>query len=282
VLNTIDPYAGSIWAAAEAVAGAVASGANPDELVLIDNFIWPYPDEESLYDLDRAVDACVDFVQATGMPFISGKDSLSSTYRALDGSVIKIPPVLCISCFGRIADVTQTVSTDFKRSGSVIALVGQRNVQQMGGSTYFDVTGAASNQVPLIDLSRLTATLRSLHRAIQSGEILACHDISEGGLLAALAEMCLGGGTGAAVSIPANQRADYFLFNETAGCFVVELADHAGIEELFQGVPYIILGSTTADQSISTTRDNNSIFNIATDKLFKAWQKPMREVFGGC
>ncbi|AGL01532.1 phosphoribosylformylglycinamidine synthase subunit PurL [Desulfoscipio gibsoniae] len=282
VLNTIDPYAGSIWAAAEAVSNAVATGANPDELVLIDNFIWPYPDETSLYDLDRAVDACVDFVKATGMPFISGKDSLSSTYRAPDGSVIKIPPVLCISCFGRIADVTQTISTDFKRSGSIIALVGQRDINQMGGSTYFDITGAASNRVPLIDPALLTVTLRSLHRAIRSDAILACHDISEGGLLVALAEMCLGGGVGAAINLPANQRADYCLFNETAGCFVVELTDRARAEELFQDVPYLILGCTTSNHNISVTQDNNSIFNIATAKLFKAWQKPMQEVFGGC
>lgn len=282
VLNAIDPYAGSLWAATEAVSNAVATGANPDELVLIDNFIWPYPDEESLYDLDQAVDACVDFVKATGMPFISGKDSLSSTYRAPDGSVIKIPPVLCISCFGRIIDVTQTVSSDFKHPGSVIALLGQRVENQMGGSTYYDVTGASSPRVPVIDLSRLTNTLRSLYRAIRSGAILACHDISEGGLLAALAEMCLGGGMGATINLPADNRADYFLFNETAGCFLVELADQVQAEELFRDIPHIILGSTTIEQNISFTQKNNSIFNIPTAKLFKAWQKPMQEVFGGC
>ncbi len=282
VLNSLNPYAGSIWAATEAVSNAVASGANPDELVLIDNFIWPYPDEASLYDLDRAVDACVDFVTATGMPFISGKDSLSSTYRALDGSVLKIPPVLCISCFGRVADVTQTISTDFKRPGSIIALIGRRNVQQMGGSAYFDVTGAASPRVPLIDPAQLITTLRSLYQANRSDSVLACHDISEGGLLAALAEMCLGGEMGAAVNLPANERADYSLFNETAGCFLVELADQAQSEELFKDVPHIILGHTTAEPNISVTQANNNIFNISTAKLFTAWQKPMQEVFGGC
>ena len=71
VLNNIDPYAGCLWAAAEAVSNAVAVGADPRELCLIDNFIWPFPDEESLGALDLAVDACVDFVKATGMPFIS-------------------------------------------------------------------------------------------------------------------------------------------------------------------------------------------------------------------
>ncbi|MHB8986783.1 MAG: AIR synthase-related protein, partial [Eubacteriales bacterium] len=121
VLNTIDPYYGSLWAAAEAAANAVAAGADPRETVLIDNFIWPFPDEDRLGALDRAVDACVDFVRETGMPFISGKDSLSSTYRAKDGTVIRIPPVLCVSAFGRIPDVSKTVSADFKAAGSRIA-----------------------------------------------------------------------------------------------------------------------------------------------------------------
>jgi len=282
VLNAIDPYAGSIWAATEAVANAVASGANPDELVLVDNFIWPYPDEASMYDLDRAIDACVDFVQATGMPFISGKDSLSSTYRGADGSVLKIPPVLCISTFGRLPDVTQTLSTDFKRVDSTIALIGYREVQQMGGSSYLDVTSASSPRVPVIDPAQLMATLRNLHQATQSGAVLTCHDISEGGLLAALAEMCLGGGMGATIELPANERADYSLFNETAGCFLVELADRAQVKELFKSIPYIILGRTTADTNISVTQANNNLFNISTAKLFKAWQKPMQEVFGGC
>jgi len=73
VLNKIDPYQGSLWAITEAVANAVAAGANPQELVLIDNFIWPFPDKESLGALDRAVDACVDFVKCYWHAFYLGQ-----------------------------------------------------------------------------------------------------------------------------------------------------------------------------------------------------------------
>ena len=283
VLNKEDPYAGSIWAAAEAVSNAVAVGANPDELVLVDNFIWPFPDEESLYDLDRAVDACVDFVQATGMPFISGKDSLSSTYRYPDGTVLKIPPVLCVSCFGRIYDVNKTISADFKRTDSLVAFVGKRDIEQMGGSAYFDVAGGTSPKIPQIDPDHLLTTWRSLYQAVQEGLILSCHDISEGGLLTTLAEMCWGGGVGVQIRLSEAERADYSLFNETAGCFVIEFIkeDEKKIQALLGDADYRIIGNTVLAQNISAAQGDRPLFNVSLADLANAWQKPMQEVFGG-
>lgn len=280
VLNQIDPYAGTLWAATEAVANAVSAGANPADLVLIDNFIWPYPDEESLADLDRSVDACTDFVRATGMPFISGKDSLSSTYRYPDGQVLKIPPVICISCFGRVADVTTTVSSDFKQPGSEIILVGRRNIEQMGGSTYFEVTGASSPRVPEVDLAILPAVLGGIYQGCREGAILACHDLSHGGVLGALAEMCFGGGMGATIVLPRDGRWDYFLFNETAGCFLVELAPGVKAAELLTGVPYLPLGHTLAEYVIKARHEEKILFELPVAELMQAWQKPLKEVFG--
>lgn len=279
VLNQTDPYAGSIWAAAEAVSNAVATGADPADLVLIDNFIWPYPDEESLYDLDRAVDACCDFVKATGMPFISGKDSLSSTYRSRNGSIIKIPPVLCVSCFGRVPDVTATVSSDIKHPGSTLVLVGQRDIKRMGGSAYFEINGACSPRVPRIDLQTLPEVFKAVHRACRKGAAQTCHDISEGGLLAALAEMCFGGEAGAEITVPDGHRADYFLFNETAGCFLVEVENPVTARELFAGVPHLVLGRTNDSRVITVRREGGQLFEVNAETLFEAWRGPMREVF---
>ncbi len=198
-LNLFDPYWGGLWAAAEAMSNLVAVGGNPREACLIDNFIWPVPDAESLGGLDRAVDACVDVMQALAIPFVSGKDSLSSTYRYPDGRVLKIPPVLCISAFGRIPDVARTVTADLKRAGSTLALVGRRDPGGMGGSVYLETRGRRGERPPRVDLRTLAATLDAVHAAIAGGQVLACHDVSEGGLLAALAEMAFGerrGGAG--------------------------------------------------------------------------------------
>lgn len=279
VLNVIDPYYGSLWAAAEAVSNAVAAGANPREMVLIDNFIWPFPDEELLGALDLAVDACVDFVQATGMPFISGKDSLSSTYRGKDGTVIKIPPVLCVSAFGRIPDVSRTVSADFKETGSRIVLVGYRNTGEMAGSVYYDLLGAVGNNLPKIDPARLMKVFEAVHGAVNSGKLLACHDISEGGLAAALAEMCFGGGTGANIKIPEGERAENFLFNETAGCFLAEIPSGTDPVEIFGEVLCTVIGETAAGRSITAEQSGEVLFNLDLEKLKEAWQRPMKEVF---
>lgn len=280
VLNMIDPYQGSLWAAAEAVSNAIACGVNPGDLALMDNFIWPFPDEELLGALDLAVDACVDFVRATGMPFISGKDSLSSTYRGQDGSVIKIPPILCISAFGRIPDVSRTVSADLKKAGTQIVLVGQRNSAEMAGSVYYDLLGHTGNSLPLLNPETLMQVFQAVYRAINAGQVLACHDISEGGAAAALAEMCFGGGLGAQLNIPEDEPAENFLFNETAGCFLAEIPAGSRPADIFSSVPCRLIGKTTEDKVITAAEQSgNTLFTVPLDKLKAAWQQPMKEVF---
>lgn len=283
VLNRIDPYWGSIWAAAEALANLVAVGGNPAEAWLIDNFIWPFPDEESLGALDRAVDGCVAAMEAFRRPFISGKDSLSSTYRGKDGTVIKIPPVLCISAFGRIPDVRKTVSVDFKEPYSYIVFVGVLDPLAMGGSVYYDIHGYVGNFLPKLDLAFLPNVFDAMHRLIQQGSVLACHDISEGGVAAALAEMCFGGGYGAEVDLrPLGAgRPDFLFFNEMAGSFLLEVRPDDILAIISAGVPAAILGRTIPEPMVSVTDGPDILFTVSVEELKRAWQQPMKEVFHG-
>ncbi|MDP3948278.1 MAG: AIR synthase-related protein, partial [bacterium] len=222
VLNNIDPYWGSIWAAVEALSNFVSVGGDYKEACLINNYIWPFPDEKSLWSLDRSVDAVVDFMKVFKTPVISGKDSLSSTYRSKNGTVIKIPPVLCISVLGKIPDAGKTVTADFKRIGSTIVLVGKMD-DSLGGSTYYDVNGILGSSVPKVDLKILPKTFDAIYKGIQNGKILSSHDVSEGGVIGAIFEMSVGGGMGVVIDVPKNSKPDQFLFNETAGCFIVEV-----------------------------------------------------------
>jgi phosphoribosylformylglycinamidine synthase len=278
----IDPYWGSIWAITEAVSNFVSIGGDISDAALIDNFVWPFPDVESLADLDKAVDACVKMSDLLNMPFISGKDSLSSTYRYPDGKILKIPPVLLISVFGRIPDVKKTQSADFKKKNSTIVLVGKPDIESLGGTTYFDVTQSTYAQIPKPDLKSLAQVLNSITKGIKNGDILACHDVSEGGIAAALSEMCFGGGIGAVVNMSkiANTRPDFILFNETSGTFLVEVESESVAKRFFGNLPHYILGKTTAEQSINI-KSPKTIFVTDLKKLKETWQKPIREVFFG-
>lgn len=279
ILNRIDPYYGSIWATAEAMANYVAVGGDPDQAVLVNNYIWPFPDEESLGSLDKSVDAVVDCMNALQRPVISGKDSLSSTYRGKDGQVIKIPPVLCISVFGRIPNVEQTVSSDIKKSDSKLYLVGGLDAG-MGGSTYYDINGLVGSEIPKVDLKILPKVLRGVHEAIKSGKVLACHDISEGGIVSAVVEMAFGGDCGVQLDLDAQiQRPDMFLFNETAGMFIVEVSDEKTADKLFNDLPYVPLGKMTRNKTINVRVGEDELFTISTDELKQAWQEPLRRIF---
>lgn len=280
ILNRIDPYWGSIWATAEAMANYVAVGGDPNEAALINNYIWPFPDEQEMGSLDKSVDAVVDCMNALERPVISGKDSLSSTYRGKDGKVIKIPPVLCMSVFGRIPDVEKTVTSDIKKEGSLFYIVGAMG-RGMGGSTYYDINGIVGSEVPEVNLKLLPKVLRQMHKAIKSGEILACHDVSEGGVIGAVSEMAFGGDCGVEIDLDArfNEAPDKFLFNETAGMFIVEVKDSETAHRLFGGLPYMQLGETTKDKTISVKVGANNLFSVPTDELKQAWQEPVGRIF---
>jgi phosphoribosylformylglycinamidine synthase II len=278
----LDPYWGGIWAITEAISNYVAIGGDTKSAALIDNFIWPFPDESSLADLDAAVDACVKMADLLDIPYVSGKDSLSSTYRYPNGDVLKIPPVLLISVFGKIPDVTKTTSSDLKKPGSTLVLLGNPDILNLGGTTYFSVTKSTSKLGPKVDIATLPDTLSTLARVIQKGNILSAHDVSEGGIAATLAEMAIGGNMGANIDlekIARKTRPDYIFFNETAGTFLVEVTDDKAARNLFHNVPYKIIGNTTDKPNISVTYGKKIIANEKISSLKIAWQKPMKDIF---
>ena len=286
ILNRLDPYEGTKWAIAEAAANYVAVGGDISEAAAVGNYIWPFPDEESMGSLDRSVDAAVEMMHSLKLPVISGKDSLSSTYRGKDGEVIKIPPVYAFSVFGRIPDVEKTMTSDIKKPGSTLVLVGKQS-NKMGGSVYFDVAEGSSGIQPEIDPPRLRNTLETMQAAIASGEVLACHDVSEGGIATAVAEMCFGGDVGADLTYHTNfdGTAESFLFAETAGTFVAEVSDTADLPTLFGKSGFTVLGTTTEDivfkvksHSLFVSQDEQ-LFEVSIDELKEAWQSELKGIF---
>lgn len=280
ILNRLDPYQGTVWAIAEAAANYVAVGGDITQAAAVGNYIWPFPDEEAMGSLDRSVDAAVDMMHILGLPVISGKDSLSSTYRGKDGQVIKIPPVYTMSIFGRIPDVEKTMTADIKKPGaSSLYLIGATS-QNMGGSTYYDTLNGHQNDVPEVDTGVLPQVLNRVHRAISENKILACHDVSEGGLATTVAEMAFGGKAGVDLQVDAAVDLERFLFSETAGCFVVEVDDVQAFYEVFNDTPFRRLGKTTNDGIFTISHDfKPPLFSTTVNELKAAWQRPMKEIF---
>ncbi|MBI4129782.1 phosphoribosylformylglycinamidine synthase subunit PurL, partial [Candidatus Roizmanbacteria bacterium] len=282
ILNVIDPYHGTRWAIAEACANYVAVGGDITQAAWINNVIWPGTDEKSLGSLDRSIDAVRDCIKKLKVPVVSGKDSLSSRQKSGD-EVIDIAPVECISMFGRIPDVAKTVSSDIKNTGTSLYLIGKPD-RAMGGSTYYDIHGQIGNEVPKVDLELLPEVYRGMYDAIQTGEVHACHDVSEGGLITTIAEMCFGGDVGVTIDLNHNQEEDGWtpvekLLNETPSCFVVEVVDDETTKRLFGELPHMKLGTTKQEKTITVAHVGQQLFTASVDELKQAWQTPMQKIF---
>ncbi len=274
-LAVIDPEWSTKWAFVEAVSNVVAAGGDPDTIVVANNYIGPTPTKRVLGGLNRQVDAVGECVQAYEAPVISGKDSNSSSRVGADGVVVESPAVVGITAVGTMEDVDKAMTTDIKQPGSVLVLVGKMDYAGMGGSTFYNTAGGSSARVPRVDLGQAPQVNKGLYDAIQAGKVLACHDVSEGGMITSVAEMCFGGGCGATLTLPEDVSAQNALFNETAGCYVVEVADQATASELFGDLPYREIGHTTTQQSITARRGDQVVLNHDVVKLKQIWQRPM-------
>jgi len=196
----LDTYWMAASAIDEAVRNCVAVGADPGRIAILDNFCWGNTDRpETLGSLVRAALACHDVAVVLGTPFISGKDSLNNEFRP-DGAdqPISIPPSLLISALGQVEDVARCVTMDLKAPGDYLYQVGLTK-EEMGGSHFGLVQSLDGGQVPRVDAELAKRTFAAVHGVIAGGLVRACHDLSEGGLAVAAAEMAFAGNCGARV-----------------------------------------------------------------------------------
>ena len=202
-----DPYWMAASAIDEAVRNCVAVGADPKRIAILDNFCWGNTDRpEVLGSLVRAALACQDVAVAFGTPFISGKDSLYNEFAFVNEQgqreTVVIPSSLLISALGQIDDIESAVTMDLKQSGSAIYLVGQ-TYHEFGGSHFSLARGGRGGQVPKVDLEQAPRIFRAVHAAITAHTVRSCHDLSEGGLAVAAAEMAFAGGLGLDIDLAA-------------------------------------------------------------------------------
>jgi len=201
-----DPYLMGLAAIDECVRNLVCVGADPDRIAILDNFCWPScKDERNLGSLVRAAEACYDGAHAYRTPFISGKDSLNNQFVTNDGRVIQIPPTLLISGIGIVHDTDRCVTMDLKRAGNVLLLVGSTS-GRLGGSHWASMHQGHEGHgsladLPRVDLEQGPRLARLVAKAIELGLVRSAHDLSEGGLLVAAAEMAIAGGLGCSLDL---------------------------------------------------------------------------------
>jgi phosphoribosylformylglycinamidine synthase len=243
-LGELDPYQMAVQSVDEAVRNVICTGGGFDELALLDNFSWGrVTDPERLGELVLACRGCYDAAMAYDAPFISGKDSLNNEFKVGD-KTIRIPPTLLISAVCVVPDVKRCMTMDAKREGSLLYIVGETKTGG-GGSLYYKRHNIACGDIPLLIPTRTRQYYNEIHRAILDGLVLSAHDLSDGGLGVATAEMAFAGDFGLTlrlVDVPGSdwfERDDILLFNETAGRILLEVpeAKAKDFEACFERMP---------------------------------------------
>jgi phosphoribosylformylglycinamidine synthase subunit PurSL len=256
-----DPYRMAIASIDEALRNVVAVGADPSRVAILDNFCWPSVDDEvTMGELVRTCEACRDAALAYGVPFISGKDSLHNQFTDSEtGAVLKIPNTLLISAVGVIDDVRKCVTMDLKEPDASVFLLGPKEGAQGGRDA----------------LEALPPVHRALAGAISRGLVSSTHDASDGGVLVAAAEMCIGSGLGMAVLVhDAKDAAD--VFGEAPGRYLVEVGRTQFAEALkyfeSQDVSFKPYGRVLANPHLVVSEANAIVADVSVDEMTKAWR----------
>jgi phosphoribosylformylglycinamidine synthase len=276
----LDPYWMTAAAIDEAVRNCVAVGADPSRVAILDNFCWGNTDRpETLGSLVRAALACRDVAVAYGTPFISGKDSLKNEFSYIDGDgtrrTVAIPPTLLISALGQIEDVTTAVTMDLKEPGNVVYLVGETK-DELGGSHFSLVNGLEGGEVPKLDPAKSRPVFTAVHEAIRRLLLRSCHDLSEGGLAVAAAEMAFAGGFGMELAVSSSELSDAAaLFAESNTRFLIEVRpDRCGeVESVFAGLPLSRLGTVVREgRLVIRGAAGQTLVDAGIEELKQVWK----------
>ena len=290
-LGWLDPYQMAAAGIVEAIANCVAAGADPARIALLDNFCWgDCRREESLGTLVEACRACHDMAIAFTAPFVSGKDSLNNVFAWTDASgkhhERSIPPTLLATAMGQVDDVRRVVTPDLKRPGNRLAMVGLSRLD-LAGSQLELVGRVRGGRVPQVDANACRDAFAAVAAAQRAGLVAACHDCSDGGLAAAVAEMAIGGGVGARLAlgdVPVEgdgagwsqaQRDLAIAFTESSGRFVCEVPAAAvdRFAEAMKSVPWAWIGDVIDGGRLEIVpTDGGAATAIPVDRLARAWR----------
>lgn len=289
----ISPYWGGATAVAEAMRNVAAVGAAPQALTDCLNFGNPEK-PQAFWEFREAVRGLSDAARNLWLkeypgqptPVISGNVSFYNESAA--GRAIAPSPI--IACVGTMPDYAMAVTMSLKGVGDALYLLGPRK-DELGGSAYYQALGLGMGaNVPKIDWELERGMIYAVVDAIQAGIVAACQDISDGGVIVALAEMAMAAlesrNLGAEIDISAaarDLRPDKVLFSESTG-FVAEVV--AGREGEFEEicrrhrVQPIRLGAVTPAPHVMVSRGPDVVLHASVADLAEAYRGALATVLG--
>ena len=266
-----DPVEGGKQAVAESWRNLTCVGAKPLAITNCLNFGNPQKPEimgQIVGALEGMREACI----ALDYPVVSGNVSLYNE-TASGANVSAVQPTPAIGGVGILTDLTRRTGNHFTAAGQHILLIGT-TAGHMGASLYLrEVLGREEGPPPTVDLVAESENGGFVRDCIQSGRIAACHDCSDGGLLVALAEMCLPKRIGAEIAFPEGVSPASFSFGEDQARYLLAVpAEHTQtlIEEAKERkIPTLLLGKTGGDALIVEGLLRESVAEL--HKLNESW-----------
>ncbi len=268
-----DPYRGGATSVDEACRNIVAVGGRPHSLSNCLNFGNPEKPDR-LGELKEAIAGLGEVSTAMNLAIPSGNVSLYNETAA--GPCL---PTVTVMGLGIVEDVRRCVTTDLKREGDPIYLVG-RTARHFGGSALFRLFGGKGGEVPDVDTALLRGSSDGLNACMADGMVKACHDLADGGLAVAMAEMCIGGDVGAELDLSEMRLTDLTaLFSESNTRWLVEV-DKGREEEFAQrlGVPALRIGEVGGDEL--KIMNDGLVLRSDVIELRHRWSSPLWDLLG--
>ena len=273
----INPYWCGVNSVVEAMRNVAAVGTTPHAIT--DCLCFGSPENpHQMWDFVESVRGIAEACRAITLkdnpdhptPIIAGNVSFYNESKS--GA---IPPSPIVSCLGRIQDVNKIIPMHFQKSDSIILMVGERK-DELGGSVYYSLYNELGINLPMPDLKEVKNQIFALNNCIEKRLVLSCHDIADGGVASAVAEMTFGNEIGCDIKIINDLRTDKTLFSETGG-FVLELSMNniEAVQSIFSnyGIELIKIGSTNN----SGLMIFNSVVKLSVKKVKDAWTNGLRE-----
>jgi phosphoribosylformylglycinamidine synthase len=264
----------------ECVRQLIAMGANPQRIAILDNFCMGNPDDHTeLGALVETVKGMAITAEAYGAPFVSGKDSFYNYFKTDEGP-ISIPCTLLVSGFGVVEKQEHVVGASIRAPGNKLALVGLASSGLAGSVFARSITANARDEVsfprpPQFNEEEAFAAYERYHELVKRGVVLSAHDVSEGGLAVALAEMGFSGKAGLHVDLATVPTVDEcpvaeHLFGETPGRIVFEIAEkHV---RMVEDAGFTVIGETTSDGHLTIGNGAQHLVHLKLSDLKPIWQ----------